>query len=71
VDPRELEVDPRTGIKNYIANEDGGWTTSTAYIRNSLLKAIELGRRGHHNEKDMHEALRLLGQVPLPTIRRN
>ena len=63
VDPRELQVDPRTGIKNYIANDDGGWVTSTRYIRQSLLKAIELGRSGKHNEADMHEALRLLGQV--------
>lgn len=66
VDPRELQVDPRTGIKNYIANEQGGWATSTRYIRESLLKAIELGRRGKDNEADMHEALRLLGQVKLP-----
>jgi hypothetical protein len=63
VDRRELEVDPRTGIKNYIANEQGGWATSTKYIRDSLLKAIELGRRGKDNDADMYEALRLLGQV--------
>ena len=63
VDSRELEVDPRTGIKNYIANDEGGWATSTKYIRESLLKAIELGRRGNDNDTDMHEALRLLGQV--------
>jgi len=63
VNPRELLVDPRTGIKNYIANEQGGWMTSTKYIRDSLLKAIECGRRGIHHEKDMFEALRLLGQV--------
>lgn len=63
VDRRELEVDPRTGIKNYIANEQGGWATSTHYIRESLTKAIQLGRRGKDNDKDMFEALRLLGQV--------
>lgn len=62
VDPRELQVDPRTGLKNYIANEQGGWTTSTAYIRRSLRRAIELGRQGHVNDQAMHEALRLLGQ---------
>jgi hypothetical protein len=29
IDPRELEIDPRTGMKNYIANEGNGWATST------------------------------------------
>jgi hypothetical protein len=59
---RELEVDPRTGMKNYIANESGGWATSTNYIRQSLLKAIELRRRAR-SDADLYEALRLLGQA--------
>lgn len=58
---RELEVDARTGMKNYIANEQGGWATSTAYIRTSLLRAIELRRRSQ-SDADIYEALRLLGQ---------
>ena len=62
VDPRELQVDPRTGMKNYMANEQGGWATSTKYIRDSLLKAIDLGRRAT-TDADRYEALRLLGQV--------
>ena len=62
VDPRELQVDPLTGMKNYIANEQGGWATSTRYIRDSLLKAIDLGRRGA-TDPERYEALRLLGQV--------
>jgi len=62
VDPRELQVDPRTGLKNYIANEQGGWATSNRYIRDSLLKAIDLGRRGA-TDAERYEALRLLGQV--------
>lgn len=62
VDRRELLVDPRTGIKNYISNEMGGWMTSTRYIRESLLTAIQLGRFGA-TEDDRYEALRLLGQV--------
>src|SRR6202035_2578171 len=62
VDPRELQVDPRTGMKNYMANEQGGWATSTKYIRDSLLKAIDLGRRSVV-DADRYEALRLLGQV--------
>lgn len=49
-------------MKNYIANEQGGWTTSTRYIRESLLKAIDLGRRGA-TDPERYEALRLLGQV--------
>lgn len=59
---RELEIDPRTGMKNYIANESGGWTTSTNYIRQSLLKAIEIRRRAR-SDADIYEALRLLGQA--------
>lgn len=34
--PAELEVDMNTGMKNYIANETGGWATSTGYIKFSL-----------------------------------
>jgi len=63
VDPREIQVDPRTGMKNYIANEQGGWATSAKYIRDSLLKAIDLGRRATV-DAERYEALRLLGQVP-------
>ncbi|KAI0971027.1 heterokaryon incompatibility Het-C [Xylaria arbuscula] len=44
VDPRELEFDPKTGMKNYVANSGQGWTTSAAYIREQLSKSIELGR---------------------------
>ena len=62
VDPRELQIDARTGMKNYMANEQGGWVTSTAYIRDSLLRAIDLGRRAVV-DADRYEALRLLGQV--------
>jgi len=62
VDPRELQIDPRTGMKNYIANEDGGWITSTQYVRDSLLKAIHLGRYGA-TDAERCEALRLLGQA--------
>jgi len=58
-------------MKNYIANEQGGWATSTAYIRNSLRKAIELGRQGHHDERAMFEALRLLGQVLVSSRQRS
>jgi hypothetical protein len=49
-------------MKNYIANENGGWATSTAYIRSSLYKAIETRRRAQ-SDADTYEALRLLGQA--------
>jgi Heterokaryon incompatibility protein Het-C len=62
VDPMELQVDIRTGMKNYIANDNGTWMTSTRYIRDSLLKAIQLGR-GAATDPERYEALRLLGQV--------
>lgn len=70
VDPRELEIDPRTGMKNYIANEDGGWATSAGYLRWSFARSIHFGRvytSGAHGtkgkEEDLCEALRCLGQA--------
>jgi len=62
VDPMELQIDPRTGMKNYMANENGTWMTSTRYIRDSLVKAISLGRAAA-TDAERYEALRLLGQV--------
>lgn len=49
-------------MKNYIANENGRWATSTAYIRQSLYKAIEIRRRAKSDE-EIYEALRLMGQA--------
>ena len=70
VDPRELEIDPQTGMKNYIANERGGWTTSAGYLRYSFARSIHYGRvytHGSHGssgkEADLREALRCLGQA--------
>ncbi|KAL1837160.1 hypothetical protein VTJ49DRAFT_4190 [Mycothermus thermophilus] len=70
VDPRELEIDPRTGMKNYIANESGGWATSAGYLRWSFARSIHFGRvytsgaRGTSGkEADLCEALRCLGQA--------
>lgn len=64
VDPRELEVDPRSGMKNYIANEQGSWDTSSALVRRTLIKCIQMGRQARHSgdEKTLFEAYRLLGQ---------
>ncbi|KAI6809402.1 heterokaryon incompatibility Het-C [Hortaea werneckii] len=65
--PAELEVDPATGMKNYIANERGGWATSLGYIKYSFARSIHFGRMYTHGpqkgrDEDLCEALRCLGQ---------
>lgn len=67
VHPDELAVDPDTGMKNYVANERGGWATSAGYIKYSFARAIHFGRMYTHGankgrEEDLCEALRCLGQ---------
>ncbi|TFY71829.1 hypothetical protein EVG20_g1176 [Dentipellis fragilis] len=62
VNPRELEIDPRTGMKNYMASDNQGWDTSTAHIRRTLRACIEHGRRSRGEEgAELWEAYRLLG----------
>ncbi|RYP51659.1 hypothetical protein DL768_003057 [Monosporascus sp. mg162] len=67
--PEETEIDRRTGMKNYIANERGGWATSAGYLRFSFGRSIHYGRlytsgsRGRGKEEDLCEALRCLGQA--------
>ncbi|GAA6015071.1 hypothetical protein JCM11491_001649 [Sporobolomyces phaffii] len=65
VDPRELEVDPRTGMKNYIANEQGNWPTSSGLVRDLIRKCIDLGRRARNggSEADTYESYRILGTL--------
>nr|AIC33785.1 heterokaryon incompatibility protein C [Puccinia cf. psidii AE-2014] len=64
IDPQELQIDPRTGMKNYIANEFGTWDTSAACVRRTLLKCIQLGRRAKNGrQEDYHESYRLLGSA--------
>ncbi|KAH6951938.1 heterokaryon incompatibility Het-C [Fusarium avenaceum] len=46
VDPRELQFDAKTGMKNYIANSDKGWDTSADYVTRQLRECIKLGREG-------------------------
>ncbi|KAL8707580.1 MAG: hypothetical protein Q9220_007421 [cf. Caloplaca sp. 1 TL-2023] len=69
IQPIELQVDPNTGMKNYIANENLGIATSAGYIKHSFARSIHFGRvytngasgtRG--KEADLCEALRCLGQ---------
>ncbi|KIJ29126.1 hypothetical protein M422DRAFT_37079 [Sphaerobolus stellatus SS14] len=62
VNPRELEINPHNGMKNYIATEGESWDTSTAHIRKTLLECIRLGRKSKGRDNpDQYEALRLLG----------
>ncbi|KAI9806575.1 MAG: hypothetical protein M1833_003762 [Piccolia ochrophora] len=60
---RELSVDPRNGLKNYIASEDLGIATSAGLVRNLFGRSIQLARQygRSKNEADLYEALRLLG----------
>ncbi|OIW27954.1 heterokaryon incompatibility Het-C [Coniochaeta ligniaria NRRL 30616] len=69
VQPQETQIDMHTGMKNYIANEQGGWATSAGYLRFSFARSIHFGRvytsGGHASgkEADLCEALRCLGQA--------
>ncbi|KAL2213900.1 Het-C-domain-containing protein [Sarocladium strictum] len=68
VDRIETEIDPRTGMKNYISNESGNWATSAGYLRYSFARAIHFGRLYTSGSKsgkdeDLCEALRCLGQA--------
>ncbi|KAF1946819.1 Het-C-domain-containing protein [Clathrospora elynae] len=58
---RELSIDKRTGLKNYIASEDLGITTSAGMVRDLLRRCIDLGRRSRGQGPEFYEALRLLG----------
>jgi hypothetical protein len=48
-------------LKNYIASEDLGITTSAGMVRDLLRRCIDLGRRSGGRGPDFYEALRLLG----------
>ncbi|KAI0847141.1 Het-C-domain-containing protein [Daldinia vernicosa] len=64
VDERvELAIDPETGLKNYIANENARIMTSALHVRRLFGRCIELGRSYKQNNRksDFYEALRLLG----------
>ncbi|KAM0255963.1 hypothetical protein ACHAQJ_005267 [Trichoderma viride] len=68
VDPIEIDIDLNTGMKNYIANENGRWATSASYLRYSFARSIHFGRLYTHGsqsgkEADLCEALRCLGQA--------
>jgi hypothetical protein len=52
-------------MKNYIANESGGWDTSKALVRRLLEKCVHTGRqaRAQGRKEDEYEAFRLLGTL--------
>lgn len=69
VEPIELQVDPSTGMKNYIANESLPIATSMGYVKFSFTRSIHFGRvytsgagNSSGKEADLYEALRCLGQ---------
>jgi hypothetical protein len=39
----ELAIDPRTGLKNYIANENAGIMTSALHVQKLFGKSVQLG----------------------------
>lgn len=49
----ELEIDPVTGMKNYIAN-DKFRDNSVAYVRDVLRQSVQCGRNGDRNEAMRH-----------------
>lgn len=59
----ELAIDQRSGMINYIANEQIGIATSAGLLRSLLGRCIELGRfhARDGNEEALYEAMRLLG----------
>ncbi|KAF9531855.1 heterokaryon incompatibility Het-C [Crepidotus variabilis] len=62
VNREELEIDEQNGMKKYMATENRGWDTSTAFIRRTFRACIEAGRRSGGNDgPDRYEAYRLLG----------
>jgi len=40
----ELDIDPKTGMKNYIANESGAWNTTIKYTRELIIESAKNGR---------------------------
>ncbi|KAG9041226.1 hypothetical protein FS837_012538 [Tulasnella sp. UAMH 9824] len=65
VHPQEYAVDPQTGMKNYIANENGFWDTSKAHVRRLIIECIEEGRRYRQgkNQENKFNAYRTLGSA--------
>jgi hypothetical protein len=54
VDDKELEIDPETGMKNYIARWNVEYPTAAQYIREQLQQCIHHGRNGNQSEAFIH-----------------
>ena len=56
---RELAINPQTGLKNYIASENAGMTTSAGLVRNLYGRCIQLGRQyaRTNNKADLYEGM--------------
>jgi hypothetical protein len=52
--PVELEIDPDTGMKNYIAHSGQDYATAAQYIREQLQQCIHHGRNGNQSEAFIH-----------------
>lgn len=65
VSAEEIAIDHKTGMKNYIANESGSWSTSADFVRKSITSSISNGRTATKNmdQNALYEAERLLGQA--------
>jgi hypothetical protein len=50
----ELEIDPDTGMKNYIAHSGQGYATAAQYVREQLHRCIDYGRNGNQGEAFIH-----------------
>lgn len=50
----ELEIDPNTGMKNYIAHSGQGYATAAQYIREQWQQFIRHARNGNQNEAVIH-----------------
>lgn len=63
IEPIELDIDERTGMKNYVANEQVGIMTSARHVRLLFGRCIELAREYKHSgsKPALYEALRLMG----------
>jgi len=48
----EFDIDPETGMKNYIANESTPFATSSRYVRKQLLDCIQEGRDAYQSKKE-------------------
>ncbi|KAG8878988.1 hypothetical protein FRB97_002036 [Tulasnella sp. 331] len=61
----ETQIDPRTGMKNYIRNERGDYMTSSAHIKKLTKECIRLAREYRKTNRRSYrsEAIRLLGSI--------